>query len=171
MKRKKSEEYEESQITTIYIFIGFKLYFAWKHSLKKSCLYLEILFTVLCAAGYLNHSNDTPKLNIHKYTNYNVIEIYINRLSTTTMIFIAMDYSIIMSEKYFHSRKRQKHLAKTFFPHPVEVNGSKHFLNYTLLRFLKDMYKNLKEIGIIETVSQLTIFVNLWISKLHSSLH
>ena len=122
---------------------------------------MKFYLQFLCVAGYLNHSNDTPKLNIHKYTNYNVIEIYINRLSTTTIIFIAMDYSIIMSEKYFHFRKRQKQLAKTFFSHPVEVNGSKHFLNYTLLRFLKDMYKNLKEIGIIETVSQLTIFVNL----------
>ena len=54
----------------------------------------------LCVAGYLKYSNDAPKLNIHKYTNYNIIEIYINRFSTTTQIFIAMDYSIMMSEKY-----------------------------------------------------------------------
>ena len=40
VKRKKNEEYEESQITTIYIFIGFKSYFARKHILKTSCLYL-----------------------------------------------------------------------------------------------------------------------------------
>ena len=40
VKRKKNEEYEESQITTIYIFIGFKLYFARKHILKTICLYL-----------------------------------------------------------------------------------------------------------------------------------
>ena len=45
LKRKKNEEYEESQITAIYIF-GFKLYFARKHNLKKSCLYHQILFTV-----------------------------------------------------------------------------------------------------------------------------
>ena len=97
MKRKKSEEYEEGQLTTIYIF-GFKLYFAQKHSLKKSCLYLytiKFYLQFLCVAGYLKHSNDTPKLNIHKYTNYNIIEIYINRLSTTTQT----DYLIIMSEK------------------------------------------------------------------------
>ena len=37
-------------------------------------------------------------------------------LSNTTQIFIAMYYSIMMSEKYFHFGKRQKHLAKTFFP-------------------------------------------------------
>ena len=37
----------------------------------KSCLQF------LCAAGCLKHSNDTSKLNIHKYTNYNT-------LSTTT---------------------------------------------------------------------------------------
>ena len=30
---------------------------------------------------------------MYKYTNYNAIEIYINRLSTTTQIFIAMDYA------------------------------------------------------------------------------
>ena len=34
MKRKKNEEYEESQLTTIYIF-GLKLYFARKYNLKK----------------------------------------------------------------------------------------------------------------------------------------
>ena len=36
-------------------------------------LYLQFL----CAAGYLKRSNDTPNLNIHKYTDYNTIEIYI----------------------------------------------------------------------------------------------
>ena len=45
MKRKKNEEYEESEITTIYI-LGFKLYFARKHNLKKSCLNHQILFTL-----------------------------------------------------------------------------------------------------------------------------
>ena len=49
----------------------------------------------LCVGGYLKHSNDTSKLNIHKYTNYNIIEIYIDRLSITTQIFIAMKYLII----------------------------------------------------------------------------
>ena len=68
-------------------------------------------------------SNDTPKLNIYKHTNYNIIGLYINRVSTTTLIFIAMDYSILMSEKYFRFRKRQKHLAKTCFSHPVEVTA------------------------------------------------
>ena len=38
VKRKKNEECEKSQITTLYIFIGFKLYFARKHIFKKSCL-------------------------------------------------------------------------------------------------------------------------------------
>ena len=49
-KTMKNEEYEESQIISINIF-GFtfyiqKLYFAWKHSLKKPNLYYRILFTV-----------------------------------------------------------------------------------------------------------------------------
>ena len=34
----------------------------------------------LCIAGYFKHSNDTPNLNIHKYTNYNTIDIYINNV-------------------------------------------------------------------------------------------
>ena len=71
----------------------------------------------LCA-GYLKHINDTLKLKIQKYTNYNIVEIYINRLRNTTQIFIAMYYSIMMSEKYFHFRKRQRYLAKTFSPTP-----------------------------------------------------
>ena len=41
VKRKKNEEYDESQITTIYIF---KSYFAQKYNLKKSCLYHQILY-------------------------------------------------------------------------------------------------------------------------------
>ena len=40
MKRKKNEEYKESQVTVIYVFIGLELYFARKDILKKSCLYL-----------------------------------------------------------------------------------------------------------------------------------
>ena len=43
-KRKKNEEYEESQIT-VCIFI-FKLHFARKLNLQKSCLYHQILFAV-----------------------------------------------------------------------------------------------------------------------------
>ena len=59
----------------------------------------------LCVAGYLKRNNDTPKFNIHEYASYNRIEIYINRLITTTQIFIAMDYLILMPEKYLHFRK------------------------------------------------------------------
>ena len=82
-KEKESKEYEESQITTIYIF-GFKLYFTRKHNLKKSRLYHQILFTAFMRCRLFETSNDTPNLNIHNYTNYNIIEIYTNRLSTTT---------------------------------------------------------------------------------------
>ena len=35
----------------------------------------------LCIVRYLKRSNDTPKLNMHKFNSYNIIEIYINRLS------------------------------------------------------------------------------------------
>ena len=96
MKRKKNEEYQESQLTVIYIF-GSKLYFAQKHILKNSCLSLYTIKFYLCVSGYLKHSNDATKLNIHKYTNYNIIEIYISKLSTTTQIFIAMDVREVIS--------------------------------------------------------------------------
>ena len=124
--RKKSEEYEENQITTIYIF-GFKLYFARKHHLKI-VVYTIKFYLKFYALQDIWNSNGTPNLNIHKYTNYNIIEIYINRLGSTTQIFIAMNYSIIMSEKYLYFRKK-KYLVITFFTHPIEVTGPMYFGN------------------------------------------
>ena len=63
-------------------------------------------------------------------------------------IFIAMDYLILMSEKYLHFRKRQKHVPRNF-SHPVEVTGFMYLRNYFLSYvYLKDLYKNLKEIEI-----------------------
>ena len=38
----------------------------WKKAVSTFTFYLHFL----CVAGYLNRSNDVPKLNIHKYTNY-----------------------------------------------------------------------------------------------------
>ena len=66
----------------------------------------------------MERRNDTPNLNINKYTNYNIIEIY------------------------------------------IKVTGSMYVGNIFLIMCL-DMYKNLKEIGIIQDVSKLIIFVNL----------
>ena len=63
MKRNKNEECKESQIKAIYVF-GFKLCFVKKHNLKESI--------------------SNPK--IRKYTNYNITEIYINRISNKTQI-------------------------------------------------------------------------------------
>ena len=76
--------------------------------------YLQFLCVIEC----LKHSNDTPKLNMHQYTNCNMINIYINRLSTTTQIFIAMDYSIMMSEKYFHFKKDNRFWQRHSFSTP-----------------------------------------------------
>ena len=85
-------------------------------------------------------------------------------MSNTTQIFIAIDYSILMSEKYFYLRK-DKSILQKHFPHPADVTGSmyfvKYFSNYVFPRFLKYTYKNLKEIGIIKAASKLIIFVNL----------
>ena len=127
--------------------------------------YLQLLCVIEC----LKHSNDTTKLNMLKYTNCSMIKIYINRLSTTRQIFIAMDYSIMMSEKYFHFRKK-KDFGKDILSPPLCRSNLiyelwKYFSNYVFFRFLKDIYKNLKEIGIIKAVSKLAVFENLRISK------
>ena len=131
--------------------------------MKKVVYRIKFYLQLLCGAGYLKHSND----NIHKsndnYTNYNLIEIYINRLITTTQIFIAMDYLIMMSEKYLYFRKTKKtHFGKKIFYPPQSSNCIhvlwEYFSNYV---FTKDMYKNLNEMGIIQDVSKLIIVVNL----------
>ena len=97
---------------------------------------------------------------MHKYTNYNIIEIYINRLSTTMQIFIAIDWLERISEKYLHFKTKGCG-KKIFVPHRrsiwIDVLQI-YFSNYV---YLKDMYKFLKEIGIIQFVSKLITFVNL----------
>ena len=107
----------------------------------------------------MKQSNDNIHNSNDKYTNYNIIEIYINRLITTTQIFIAIDYLIMMSEKYLYFRKRKKHLARTFFTHPIEVTGSMYFGNiFSNYVFTKDMYKNIREIGIIQDAGRWTLW-------------
>ena len=63
-------------------------------------------------------------------------------------IFMAMDYLILMPEKYVHFRKRQKLVLRNFFS-PRMSNWihviRKYFSNYLYLRVLR---KNVKEIGI-----------------------
>ena len=121
MKRKKNEEYEESQITTINI-SGFTFYVK-NYMLLKNIVWENVVY----ASSFIYSFYHTPKFNIHKYTNHNIIEICIYRLSTITDIFIAMDYLILQSEKYLHFRKSRKHLAQNFFFHPVKVTGSLFF--------------------------------------------
>ena len=96
---------------------------------KKAVCTIKFYLQFLCVAGYLKHSNDAPNMNIHEYTNYNIIEIYINRLSTATQIFIAMNYLIVMSEKYLYFGKRKKKIDKDIFTHPIKVTGFMYFGN------------------------------------------
>ena len=124
--------------------------------LLKNMVWKKVVYTItfylqfLCVTGYSRRNSNTPKLNIHKYNNYYIIEIYINRLSTTTRIFIAMDYFILMSEKYVHFRKR--HVARNFFP-SRRSNWIHVLRKYFPSRvYLKDVFKNLKEIGIIQVI-------------------
>ena len=100
---------------TFYIKIYILLeYIVWKKVVYIITFYLQFL----CVARYMKRSNDTSELNIHN-NNYNIIEIYIKRFSTTLQIFIAMDYLIVMPEKYVPFRKSLKHVARNFFPSEV----------------------------------------------------
>ena len=126
---------------------------------KKVVYTIKFCLQVLCVAEYLKHSNNIPNSDIHKYTNYNVIEIYINRLSTATQIFTGIDYLIMMSENYLYFRKKEKTFGKVIFYPPHRGNWIhvlwKCFLNYV---FTKDLYKTLKEIRIIQDISKMIIF-------------
>ena len=48
------------------------------------------------------------------------MEIFTNRLSTTMQIFMTMNCLILMSEKYVHFRKPQKHVLRNFFLSPYK---------------------------------------------------
>ena len=96
-----------------------KIYILLENIVWKKVVYIITFYLqFLCVAWYMKRSNDTSKLNIHN-NNYNIIEIYIKRFSTTLQIFIAMDYLIVMSEKYVPFRKSLKHVARNFFPREV----------------------------------------------------
>ena len=41
---------------------------------KKAVYTITFYLQFLCVEGYLKRSNDTAKLNIHKYPNYNEME-------------------------------------------------------------------------------------------------
>ena len=62
MKRKKSEGYRKSEITTMSIFVFHIKNFARKHILKKIVYTITFQLPFLCVAGYLTRSNDIPKL-------------------------------------------------------------------------------------------------------------
>ena len=107
----------------------------------KSNLYHHISFTLFMNCRIFK----TPKLNTHKYNNYNIIEIYINILSLKMQIFIAIDYLILMLEKYLHFKKWRRHVSRNFFS-PCRKNWIHVYLiDYV---YLIDLYKNLKVIEI-----------------------
>ena len=133
MKTTEKEQCRQSQITTINIF---DFTFCIKnHILLEGIVWKKTVYTIifyrqfLRVAGYLKCSNNTPNLKKHKYTNYNIIEIYINRLITTTQVLIAVDYLILMLEMCLHFRKKTKVSGKEFFSHTVEVTGYMYFGN------------------------------------------
>ena len=112
-KRKNTRKVKEQQYISLVINYNLLENIIWKKVVYTIKFYLQFLYV----AGYLKHSNDAPYLNIHKCTNYKRTEIYINRLSTATQIFIAMDHFIMISEKYLYFRKGKK-ISKNIFTHP-----------------------------------------------------
>ena len=150
IKRKKNEEYRESQITTINIF-GFTFYIK-NHILLENIACKRVVSTIIF---YLRYAlQDIWNAVMIQQSSYGFAlvfrahdlrpEIYVNRLGTTTKIFIAMDYLILMLEKYVHFRKRQKYVARNFFAHPVEVT-SVIFSEFCISQRYK---QNLKQIWI-----------------------
>ena len=78
-------------------------------------------------------------------THYLRHEIYINVLATTTEIVIAMNYLILMLEKYLPFRKGQKDVERKFFP-PSSSNWIHALWNYFSNHvYLKDKSKNMKK--------------------------
>ena len=118
MRRKKIEEYRESQVTTINIFdfTFYLLYFARKHSLKKVVYTVAFYLQFFYVAGYLKSSNGFAL--VLRPQDFRP-EIHINRLGITTWIFKAMGYLILMSEKYLLESILEKVCGKKiFFPTP-----------------------------------------------------
>ena len=167
-EKRRMQEKSNNNNKPFWFYFLFKNYILLESIIWKKQFIPSILFTVFrilkrCRIWYLKRSNDTPKLQIHKYRNYDIIEIYISRWSTMAQMFMAMDYLIMMSEKYLHFRKRQKHVAVEFFFHRVEVTGSMYIRKIFRITCISHiMYKILKEIETIQVVSKLTIFENLW---------
>ena len=109
-----------------------KLYFARKHSLKKWFIPSHFIYSFYVLqdiwSAVMIHQSSYGFLLVFRPNDLRP-EMYINKLGTTTQIFIAMDYFILMSEKYLHFKKRQKNLARKLFSHLVVLTGSMFFEN------------------------------------------
>ena len=130
-RREKRRIWGKSNNHNIHIF-DFKLYFARKHNLKKVVFTIKLYLQFLCVAGYLKHSNDTPNLNIHKYTNYDIIEMYINRLSTNFHSDGCQKWCQILDNdvrKVPLFQKKKLTFVRTFFTHPIQVTGSMYWVH------------------------------------------
>ena len=118
-----------------------RLYFVRKHSLEKLfCTIINFIYRFYALqdiwnAVIIHQSSCGFVLVLRSHDLWS--ETYINKLGTTTQIFIGMDYLILMSEKDLHFRKRQNHVARKFFP-PHRSNWihvlRKDFSTYVYLR-------------------------------------
>ena len=78
------------------------------------------------------------------YKNYHIIKMYINKSSTTTHIFITMNYLIMMSEKYLYFRKRKKIFVKDIFYPPHRSNWIHVFGNIFRIMYLAKYVQKFK---------------------------
>ena len=76
--------------------------------------------------------------------------------------FIAVNYLILMSEKYLHFRKREKHMTKNFFSNSGKVSGSMYFGNiFWLMCIYRCKQKLERNWNNSEFLSKLAISLNV----------
>ena len=94
-------------------------YILIKNIISKKVVYtIKFYLQFSCVAGCLKHSNDIPNLNIHKCANYNVIEIYMNRLSTTANFHSVGLLDNDVSQSTFILEKGKNIWQGRFLPNP-----------------------------------------------------
>ena len=81
----------------------------------------------LCDAAYLKRSNDAPKLNMHKYNNFNInVHKEIKYYNVDFHSDGLLDPDVRKVRSFY---KTTKACAKELFSHPVETTGSMYFGN------------------------------------------
>ena len=75
---------------------------------------IKFYLQILCVAGYLERRNDTPNLNINKYTNYNIIEIYIK---VTGSMYVGNIFLIMCLDMYKNLKRNWNYSGRIKIDH------------------------------------------------------